>query len=404
MPVPGGRAIVGRRPIGPRWEGRMALEDAMAEGAPDAVATTEAPVARGSRWRISAIIGRPFSGGLIVTLGVLAGIAIGVAIVNVATVLVSLLLALFLALALDPLVRRLERTGMKRGWGIALVFLGFLIVVLFLVLFVLPRAIAQVIELAQSIPDVMVQVSQTDWFQTATSTLGAQPDAVAGAITDYFSNPQNILALSGGLLSAASGVIGAISSTVVIVVLTLYFLASLEAMKRTFYRFSPAWSRPTVQRLTETITDSMGGFVITMVTLGAINAVLVFLLYFALGLPFPVLMALVAFFLTLIPVIGSVLFWAVGSVVAVFANPVAALIFAIVYLIYMQVEAYVLTPRLMGRTIAVPGILVLIAALIGATLLGLLGALVAIPIVAIITLIVGEVVLPRQDRRLVPDA
>jgi predicted PurR-regulated permease PerM len=382
----------------------MALEDATADAVPVTDAATPDGPAAPPRRRIATVIGRPFSGGLVVTLGVLAGIAIGVAIVNVATVLVSLLLALFLALALDPLVRRLERAGMRRGWGIALVFVGFLVIVGFLVLFVMPRAIAQVIELAQSIPDVMVQVAQTEWFQVATSTLGAQPQAVSQAIVDYFSDPQHLLALSGGLLSAASGVAGAISSTVVIVVLTLYFVASLDAMKRTFYRFAPAWSRPTVQRLTETITDSMGGFVITMVTLGAINAVLVFLLYFVLGLPFPVLMALVAFFLTLIPVIGSVLFWAVGSVVAVFADPVAALVFAIVYLIYMQVEAYVLTPRLMGRTIAVPGILVLIAALIGATLLGLLGALVAIPIVAIITLIVGEVVLPGQDRRLVPGA
>ncbi|MFX8786211.1 AI-2E family transporter, partial [Acinetobacter baumannii] len=79
----------------------------------------------------------------------------------------------------------------------------------------------------------------------------------------------------------------------------------------------------------------------------------------------------IAFCITLIPLVGTVAFWVIGSSLALFASPVGALVFAALYLIYMQVEAYVLTPRIMNRAISIPGSLVVIGALVGGTLLGL---------------------------------
>lgn len=345
----------------------------------------------------------PFGAAVVTTLGVLLTVALAFAVVQVATVLLAIVLAVFLALGLDPLVKWLGTRGVGRGWAVGLVFGVFAVIVTVFVAFVLPRAIAQVIELAQSVPDAMAAIVRTEWFQTATSTMGIDPEGFRAAVVDVLADPGRLLALTGGLLSTAGGIAGSISNTFVIVVLTLYFLASLEAMKRTFYRLVSAPSRPTVERLTERITDSMGGFVMTMIVLGACNAGIVLLLNILLGLPFPTLMAVVAFFLTLIPVVGSVLFWIVGTTVALFADPTAAIVFALAYLVYMQIESYVLTPRLMGRTIEMPGILVLVGALLGAALLGLLGALVAVPVAAAITLIIREVVLPRQDRAVTHD-
>ena len=125
-----------------------------------------------------------------------------------------------------------------------------------------------------------------------------------------------------------------------------------------------------------------------------------FLLHAFLGLPFPALMAVLAFCITLIPLIGSVLYWITATVIALFTGWVPALIFAVIYLVYMQLEAYVLTPRVMNRTISVPGALVVIGAMVGGTLLGLLGALVAIPVTASILLIIKQVFIPRQDAKL----
>lgn len=345
---------------------------------------------------------RPVALGFAMAIGVIFALALAVAVTGIAAVVLSLVLALFLALGLDPLVGRLQRLGMSRGWGIVVVFAIFAVVVGFLVWLLVPRVVEQIIEFARAVPAAMASLSEQPWFAQITTSVGADPEVVAQTISDFFSDPERLLALTGGVIATGFGLVGVISNTVVIVALTLYMLASVEGMKSVFYRFTPAYSRPTVIRLTETITASMGGFVSTAAILGALNATLVMVLHLILGLPFPALMGVVAFFLTLIPVIGSVVFWVVGTTVALFTNPTAALIFALAYLAYMQVEAYVLTPRLMGKTIAVPGILVLIGAMIGAALLGLLGALVAIPVVAAVTLIVREVVFVRQDARTVP--
>jgi predicted PurR-regulated permease PerM len=116
------------------------------------------------------------------------------------------------------------------------------------------------------------------------------------------------------------------------------------------------------------------------------------------GVPFAAILAVLIFFITLIPLIGSVLATIMVTIVALFDSPSTAIAIAIYYLIYMQVEAYILTPRIMNKTVAVPGSLVVIGALAGGTLLGIIGALVAIPVTAAILLIVKQVVIPRQER------
>jgi predicted PurR-regulated permease PerM len=185
-----------------------------------------------------------------------------------------------------------------------------------------------------------------------------------------------------------------------VLVLSLYFLASLPVMKSSFIRLTPARGRAKVASLTEQIADSIGGYLMGMVVLAFANAVIAFILHLALGLPFPALMAVVAFCITLIPLVGTVAYWVLATALALFTSPVSALIFGVVYLAYMQLEAYVLTPRVMNRTISVPGALVVIGALVGGTLLGLLGALIAIPVTASVLLIIKQVVIPRQDAKL----
>ena len=187
---------------------------------------------------------------------------------------------------------------------------------------------------------------------------------------------------------------------IIVVVLTLYFLASLTSIKAAFYSLAPARDRKTLKSLTERITDSIGGYLIGMVILAACNAVFATLLHIFLGLPFPAFMGLAAFLFTLIPLIGPVTYWIIASLIALLTDPLLALIFALLYLIYMQFEAYLLTPRIMNKAIAVPGALVIIGALIGGTLLGLLGALVSIPVTAAILLIIKQVHVPRQDAKI----
>lgn len=341
----------------------------------------------------------PFATGFVVTLGVLSAILLGFALKSLSTVIIYVVLALFVALGLDPIVRRLERHGVKRGWGILIVFASFLLVLTGVILLILPPVIQQIAQFAQSIPAAITDFQTSDFYKSLTAMFGANIADIVNQAKTYISNPSNLLAIGGGALQFGAGVVGAISGSFIVVVLTLYFLASLSTMKQAFYRIAPARSRATIASLTDQITDSVGGYLIGMVILAACNSVVAFILHFALGLPFPALMALLAFLITLIPLIGSVLYWVTASAIALFSSPLLALIFAVIYLAYIQFEAYFLTPKVMNKTISIPGSLVVIGALVGGTLLGLIGALVAIPVTASILLIIKQVGIPKQDAK-----
>lgn len=355
----------------------------------------EAPPSR-TFW---ASLNHPFAVGLSLTLGGLVALLLGLAVSNLSTVIIYIVFALFAALGLDPLVRLLERHKVSRPWGIVTVYAAFALVLVGILWLIIPTVIRQISQFIQDIPSLITTFQGSDTYAWLQDNFGDQVGALATQVRTFLSDPANIAAIGGGVVKVGFTIGTTISGIIIILVLSLYFLASLPTMKDSFTRLAPARNRARIASLTEQITDSIGGYLGGMVILAFCNSIVTFLLYFFLGLPFPLLLAVTAFCLTLIPLVGSVLFWIVGSFVALLTSPVSALIFAIIYLIYMQLEAYVLTPRVMNRTISVPGSLVVIGALVGGTLLGLLGALVAIPVTASILLIIKQVVIPRQDAK-----
>jgi len=341
----------------------------------------------------------PFSVGFFLTAGGLVALLLGFAVTNLSTIIIYVVFALFAALGLDPIVRLLERRNVKRAWGIVIVYTGFAIILVGILWLVIPTVVGQIAQFFQDLPAMIADFQRSDAFHWLQDTFGTQIGTILSQIQSFLTDPGNIAAIGGGVLAVGTTIATTISGVIIILVLSLYFLASLPVIKQSFVRLVPARNRITVASMTEEITDSIGGYLMGMVILAFCNAVVAFFLHLFLGLPFPALMAVGAFCITLIPLIGSVLYWAVASVLALFTNPLAALIFALIYLVYMQLEAYVLTPRVMNRTISVPGSLVVIGALVGGTLLGLLGALVAIPVTASLLLIIKQVIIPRQDTK-----
>jgi len=354
----------------------------------------------GIRARILAVIDRPLVGGFAATLGVLAALLLGSALLSISTILVYIALALFLSLGLDPLVRMLERHNVKRGAGIGIVFGAFALLMAAFLIFVLPPVIAQVGQFVRAIPEGLDEIPQSDWFLALPSEWQVGLGVAIEQLSATLSDPAFLAALGGGVLSVGVGVVAAISGGFIVVALTLYFLASLTAMKNALVSLAPARSRPKLGDMTERITASVGSALIGSVTLSSLNAIVVFLLHIVIGLPFPALMAVVAFVITLIPLFGSVIFWILASVIALFSSPQQALIFFIAYLVYIQIESYVVSPRVMNRAISIPAALVLIAAMVGGTLMGVLGVLVALPVTASVLLVIREVVVPKQDLKI----
>lgn len=363
--------------------------------APDS-APVEAPPSR-TFWTY---LNRPFGVGFLLTLGGIVAIGLGAAVTSLATIWIYIAFALFAALGLDPIVRRLERHRVPRTWGIVIVYAVFAVVLVGLLWLVLPTVIRQIAQFFNDIPSMVTKFQTTDFYAWIRDQFGDQVPVWLDEIQKFLTTPSNIATIGGGVLQVGVGIATTISGVIIIIVLSLYFLASLDQMKSAFYRLAPARNREFVGEMTEEITGSVGSYLTGMVVLAFFNSLMTFILYSILGLPFPLLLAVVAFCLTIIPLVGTVIFWIVGTVVALLSSPIAALVFGILYLVYMQLEAYVLTPKVMNKAISVPGSLVVIGALVGGTLMGLLGALVAIPVTASILLIIKKVFIPRQDAKI----
>ncbi|MGN7860501.1 AI-2E family transporter [Microbacterium sp. 22303] len=361
----------------------------------------EAAPPRASFWTR---IDKPFRFGFLATVGGLLAILLGLSLGSLSTVLIYIAFALFAALGLDPAVRWLERHGLSRAWSVVSVIVALALVLVVIVLAILPTVIDQIATFVTGIPGTIRNFTHTTFYAWLEGQFGVGLTDLVTEVQKFLSDPTRIAQIGGGALQIgtgiATGIATGISGGLIVLVLTLYFLATLPSMKSGLLRLAPARDRKGIDRISEQIIESVGGYVMGMVGLAFINAVIVFLLYLVLGLPFPPLMATVAFLITLIPLVGSVMFWIIGTGIALFTSPLMALIFAAVYVVYMQFEAYVITPRVMSKAISIPGSLVVIGALVGGTLLGLLGALIAVPVTASILIIIKQVWIPRQDGRI----
>ncbi|MEJ6490254.1 AI-2E family transporter [Leucobacter sp. USCH14] len=347
------------------------------------------------------VIRGPFQLGFTITLGVLVALLFGGMIQQLTTIIMYVASALFIALSLDPVVRALQRRGLNRPLGIAVVFSGFVLIIAGLLAIIIPMIANQITLLVRSAPWLVRDIMRQPWFVDLDQRFGKfiDFDQLLEIGQDFVSKPENWAQVAGGVWEAGIGIANGLTAGLIVLILTLYFLASLRAMKRAFYSLVPRSGRAKVMDITEQVTKSVGGYVNGMVILAFINAVLGFVMMTIVDVPFAGLVAVGVFFLALIPLIGSVVATVLVTVVALFDEPTTAIIAAVYYLIYMQIESYLLTPRVMNRVVSVPGALVVIGALAGGTLLGLLGALVAIPVTAAVLMIIKQVWVPRQEMR-----
>ncbi|MGA1838433.1 AI-2E family transporter [Herbiconiux sp. 11R-BC] len=345
-----------------------------------------------------------FTLGLVATLGVGVGLLILGAVASLATILTYIGVAIFIALGLDPIISWLEKKHWPRWLAILVVVIAVLGIFTGLVFAVIPIIVSQTTQLFELIPNLINQVIDQNWRDTVTQQLGGfiNVNEVYNAVVSYFQDAGNVTALAGGALQVGIGIASGFFGAVIVLILTLYFTASLNGMKRAVYRLAPASKRERFADLSEQVTGAVGRYVVGQISLALCNGILSFIFLSIIQAPFSAVLAFLAGMLSLIPLVGTLS----GSVIIVLVclipglgSPLTALVAAIYYIVYMQVEAYLLSPKIMNRAVSVPGAVVVIAALAGGTLLGVLGALVAIPIAASFLLIIKQVVIPIQNER-----
>lgn len=341
--------------------------------------------------------------GLLGGLGVLVAIAIGGAVTSLATILTYVGAALFLALGIDPAVSFLQRHRFPRPLAILTVLVAILGVFAGLVLAVVPVIIDQVNGLVKSIPDIAKTLTKTSalkswWDHTITFV---PFDTAVTSVQSYLKT--NFGNITGGVFTTVINIGSGAFGIVIVLILTLYFVASLSSIKRALYQLVPATRRDKFVDLAEQISASVGRYVVGQGALGLTNGVLSFIFFTILllcgvNVKYYALLAFIAFLFSLLPLVGTITGSAIICLLVLLFNGWPTVIFPIIYyLVYMQVEAYVISPNIMNRAVKVPGVVVVIAALAGGTLLGILGALIAIPVAAAVLLIIKQVVVPRQN-------
>nr|WP_307805212.1 AI-2E family transporter [Microbacterium sp. BLY] len=345
----------------------------------------------------------PFMFGLLGALGVLVALMIGGIVGQLATVLVYIGVALFLALGLDPIVRFIERK-LPRPAAVAVVVIGVLLAFAGIILAIVPTLVEQIGNLIKDGPKMIEDFTKSAWFQDVSGQFGGTIQDAVDGVLGFVQNPDNFLDIGGGVFAVGAGIAGGLTGVTIVVILTLYFMASLRSMKRVAARFVPAYQRDTFSELLEDVSSAVGRYVIGQASLALTNGILSLIFLSLIGAPVPALLALLAFIGSMIPLVGTLSASILISLICLFESPTTALIAIIYYLVYMQIEAYVLSPRIMNKAVAVPGALVVIAAVAGGALGGILGALVAIPVAASIIIIVQKVVFPNQDRKRTPPA
>ena len=334
----------------------------------------------------------PFMIGLTAALGVAVAYGLIQLLIQARSVLIIIGLALFIAAGLDPIVGWLVRHRVPRWAAVLTVIASVLAIAAAFLAAAIPPLASEATALAHQIPHYM------HTLQDRNSQLGKLNVKfhIQQRLTSLVTSKGG--SLVGGVLGAGALVVSTASAILAIGVLSIYFLAGLPRIKVFAYRLVPHSRRTRVILIGDEILAKVGGYVLGNFITSVIAGLGTYVWLLAFGVPYPLLLGMFVAILDLIPVIGSTIGGAVVSLVALTVSLPVALATLAFYVGYRLAEDYLIVPRIMGRTVEVPAIVSLVAVLIGGVLLGIVGALVAIPVAAAIRLLLHEVAIRRLDK------
>jgi len=366
-------------------------EIAAAEQDAARIRSTDHPLGRpGPRFDRSS----PFMIGMTGAAGVVVIYVLVEMVIAVRGILVLIAIAAFLAIGLEPAVSWLVRHRFPRWLAVVVVFaIAFGLIAGFLAA-AIPPMIDQGTTLAHQAPDYLhdlrLRYPVIDQLDARFNLQGQLEKAVGG---------ESVPTVVGGVVGAGRFVFSAITGTVVVIVLTAYLLSDFARVRASLYRLAPASRRPRAILIGDEILAKVGGYVLGNLLISLITAVLTFVWLTVFGVPYPLLLAVLVAVLDLIPVVGSTLAGIVVALVALTVSLPVAVATVAFFIGLRLLEDYLLVPRIIGRTVRVPPLVTVVAVLLGGALLGIVGALLAIPVAAAVMLLAYETVLPQLDRR-----
>jgi predicted PurR-regulated permease PerM len=314
----------------------------------------------------------------------------------VSQIFVLILIALFLATGLNPAVEALRKRNMSRSTAVTVIFSSVILFVIFFALVVVPPVISQGPNLIENAPQLLQDLMKNETINQLNTQFGLI-DTLQEKLKTITSDGTLLISTFGGVIGVGKSVLSGFFTALTILVLTLYFITSLPQAVNLGLSLVPASRRDRVGVLTNAIIARVGAFVGSQILIAAMAAVFVVILATVLGMPSPFAIGMIVLVAALIPLIGHFIGATIVTLIALTQSVVIGVIAFVAYIVYVQIENYVVTPRIMKRALNVPGAVTIVAALIGSSLLGLVGGLLAVPVAASIILILDEVVIPRAN-------
>ncbi|HEX9235072.1 MAG TPA: AI-2E family transporter [Actinomycetota bacterium] len=326
---------------------------------------------------------------------VLLGLAGAWAVRNI---LLLVLIAAILAVGLDPPVRRLERFRFSRGWAVVVIFLA---AIGFLALFgwlVVPPLVREVKQLAADIPGYIQRLQHDNGFFGDLQ----RKYHLSERLKDLTSKLPSLASASfGTILGFTKSIASLIFNTLTVAILTIYFLMALPRMEAFGERMFTGPHRARDIAIFEESLQRIGGYVSGNIGISIIAGVGAFIALTIIGVPFAAALAMWVAIADLIPTVGATLGALAAALVAAFSG-IGTLIATIAYfIVYQQVENYLIAPRVMARAVDLSPAAVIVSVLIGGSLEGFAGALLALPVAAAAKAMIRELWL--HDRLEVPD-
>jgi predicted PurR-regulated permease PerM len=333
----------------------------------------------------------PFMVGMMGAAGVAVTYGIVELFLKARGVLILIGLAFFIAAGLDPVVVWLTRHGMKRWAAVLVVIFALFAFVGGFIAAAIPPVASQTSALISELPKYAHQL------QDHSSTLGRLNDKyhLQQRLSSLLSTKGS--ALVGGVIGVGQIVISTVSSVVLVGVMTIYFLAGMPQSKLFLYHLVPKSRRTRTVLIGDAIFTKVGGYVLGNVITSFIAGAGTFVWMLAWGIPYPALLGLLIFLLDLIPIIGSTVGGAIVTLVALTVSIPVAIATLVFYCAYRLAEDYLLVPRIIGHTVKVPALAGMVAIVLGGVVMGIIGALIALPVAAAIQLILEEVTFRRLD-------
>jgi predicted PurR-regulated permease PerM len=327
-----------------------------------------------------------FQRGALLSLGAATTLIGLYALYTVRAILVRILIALFIAVSLEPAVRALARRGMRRGIAVTLIFLLALVFVAGFLLSVIPPLVNQFSNLVDDLPRYLTRLQdRSSQFRQLNDRFNVS-DQLQGLVGTLPGR------LGSGLLGFTGRVFGAVFNSLTILVFTIYFMADMPRIRNGLVRLFPVERRPRARQVVDLVVDKVGGYMIGNIIISIIAGITSWIAFTILGVPFALPLSFVVAICDLIPMIGATLGAVIGVTVALFTTqlwPTTILVVAF-FVAYQQLENYLIAPRVLKTTVELGAAAVLISGLIGATVLGLVGALMAIPVAAAFNVLLNE--------------